>query len=139
MWRLGRRWGCKAWHLGLLICSLVVLSDWIGHWAWLPLVEVIAIVLSLVVSLFVVPICIAGHVVLVVDQAEQVLNDLSQMRLRGQLVPLEVSSLLGFVPVKVGLVDGFLFLDLAKFFDFVMVDHHHLVFEVLAIQILFGI
>ena len=60
------------------------------------------------------------------------------MRLRGQLVPLEVSSLLGFVPVKVGLVDGFLFLDLAKFFNFVMVDHHSLSFKVLVMEGLLG-
>ena len=49
-------------------------------------------------------------------------DDLGQVWLTRQTLPLEASSLLGLVLLEVGFVDGFLDLDLSELLDLIVVD-----------------
>lgn len=85
------------------------------------------------IFLFIVSLSIPWNVVFIVYQTKQMLNDLSQMWLGGQLIPFEVSSLLGLISIKIRFVNSFFFLNLSELFDFIVVDHHDFVVEVLSI------
>jgi hypothetical protein len=61
------------------------------------------------------------------DKSEDLLNDLSQVWVRVQVVPLESTRLLGFVVLEISLVLGSLKLNLSKFLDLVVVDDKDLV------------
>jgi len=73
------------------------------------------------------------------DDTEELLEHLSQVRLRGQVVPLETSAQLGLVLLPVSLVTGLLHLELSDLLDLIVVDHEHLASEVVVLQVLLGL
>lgn len=73
------------------------------------------------------------------DDTEELLEHLSQVRLRGQVVPFETSAQLGLVLLPVSLVTGLLHLELSDLLDLIVVDHEHLASEVMVLQVLLGL
>lgn len=106
---------------------------------WLLLGKVVVLVVVVLSSLLVISPSIASCIVFVVHQTEQVLYDLSQVRLTRQIVPLEAAFEHGLVLLEVCLVKCFFSLDFSHFFNFVMVYKHNFVVEGLFVQALFGV
>lgn len=68
------------------------------------------------------------------NDTEQLLEHLSQVRLGGQVIPLEASSLLGLVLLPVSLVLSCFHVELSNLLDLVVVDDQHLSFAVVILQ-----
>jgi hypothetical protein len=61
------------------------------------------------------------------------------MRLVGNIIPLETTSLLSLIFVPISFISRTLHLDLSNLFDFIIVDQKHLTFNIMVMKILFGI
>jgi hypothetical protein len=76
---------------------------------------------------------------IVLDDTEQLLKHLGQVRLGGQVIPLESTSLLGLVLLPISLVTSLLHLELSDFLDLIVVDQEHLALNAVVLQILFSL
>ena len=61
------------------------------------------------------------------------------MRLVSNIIPLEATSLLSLIFVPIGFVSCTFHLDLSDLFYFIVVDQKHLTFNVMIVEILFGL
>jgi hypothetical protein len=61
------------------------------------------------------------------------------MRLVGNIIPLETTSLLSLIFVPISFISRTLHLDLSNLFDFIIVDQKHLTFNIMVMEILFGL
>lgn len=102
-------------------------------------VVVVVVVIALPSLLVVSPPVASWTVVLVVHETEQVLNDLSQVRLTRQIVPLEATFEHGLVLFKVSLVQCLFSLDFSDLLNFIVVYEHYLIIKGLLVQALLGI
>lgn len=149
-WHLGH-WHTWLWHHLLWHWCLWLVLSLLWHWLSTHLlttshvvhllhVLVLVVVSSLVVSLShtsstshvvhlvsssIVHLLVHGLVLL--DEGQKLLDDLGQMWLTGQVVPLESTSLLGLVVLEISLILGFLELDLSEFLDLIMVNDENLI------------
>lgn len=67
------------------------------------------------------------HGLVLLNEGQKLLDDLSQVWLTGQVVPLESTSLLGLVVLEISLILSFLELDLSELLDLVVVDDENLI------------
>jgi len=72
----------------------------------------------------------------VLDDTKQLLEHLGQVRLRGQVVPLESTSLLSLILLPVSLVTSLFHMKLSDLLDLIVVDHEHLAIDGMVLQIL---
>jgi len=75
----------------------------------------------------------------ILNDTEELLEHLSQMRLRSQVVPLETAGLLGLIFFPIGFVSRLFHLKLSDFLDLVVVDQEHLTLAVVVLQVGFGL
>ena len=75
----------------------------------------------------------------VIHQSEKMMDDLSQMRLTRQIIPLETTLEHGFVLFKVSFIKCLFSLNISDFFDLIVIDDNHFVIEDLLVQVLFCI
>lgn len=133
-------------HLLLLVhLSLVLLHVWSSH----VLVVVVSTLDRSWASLVVRVLSSSVHVttlvhllvglLIVLDDTEQLLKHLGQVRLGGQVIPLESTSLLGLVLLPISLVTSLLHLELSDFLDLIVVDQEHLALNAVVLQILFSL
>lgn len=76
---------------------------------------------------------------IVLDDTEELLEHLGQVRLRGQVIPLETSSLLSLVLLPVSLVTSLFHVKLSDLLDLIVVDHEHLTINGMVLQVLFSL
>jgi hypothetical protein len=76
---------------------------------------------------------------IVLNDTEQLLEHLGQVRLRGQVVPLETTSLLSLVLLPVCLVTCLLHMKLSDLLDLIVVDHEHLTVNRMVLQVLLSL
>merc|ERR1719163_1686171 len=107
--------------VSLLVASIVVASS------TLSVMHSSSVIVHLSVSLLI-----------DLNDSEQLLEHLSQMWLRGEIVPLETAGLLSLVLLPISLVLGLLHLHLSDFLDFVVVDDKHLSINVVVLEMLLG-
>lgn len=118
-----------TWVLHLLTWSSWVLA-WVLSWrsvvvlSWSSWSVVLSLVHLLLGSL------------IVLNDTEQLLEHLGQMRLRGQIVPLETTSLLSLVLLPVSLVTSLFHMKLSDLLDLIIVDHEHLTVNGMVLQVL---
>ena len=78
------------------------------------------------------------HCFILMHDLNKLLKNLGKIRVTGQVVQMEPTSLLLLISFEVGFVNGFFFLDLSEFFDLIMVNDKSLTIESLIVQHLFG-
>jgi hypothetical protein len=61
------------------------------------------------------------------------------MRLVGNIIPLETTSLLGLIFVPIGFISCSFHLDFSDLLDFIVVDQKHFTFNIMIVEILFGL
>jgi len=76
---------------------------------------------------------------IVLDDTEELLEHLGQVRLRGQVIPLETSSLLSLVLLPVSLVTSLFHVKLSDLLDLIVVDHEHLTINGMVLQVLLSL
>jgi hypothetical protein len=110
-----------SWVLSKVLSRSVVVLSWTS---W-------SIVLSLVHLL------LSSFIVL--NDTEKLLEHLSQMRLRGQVVPFETTGFLSLVFLPVSLVTSFFHMKLSDLLDLIVVDHEHLTINGMVLQVLLSL
>jgi hypothetical protein len=126
------------WHVWLLTHLLWHIWVWSSHHVVSVLAHVLSwstwsessLLLTLSTSLL--------HLVWL-NELEELLNDVSQVWLVGQLHQVEVSTLLGNVLVPVSSISNLFELEISDFLDFVVVDDETLTVEVLVLEGLLGL
>jgi len=104
-------------------------------WSWTSLVVRVLSSLSHVTTL----VHLLVGLLIVLDDTEQLLQHLGQVRLGGKVVPLETTGLLGLVLLPIGFVTSLLHLELSDFLDLVVVDQEHLALNGVVLQVGFGL
>jgi len=120
-------------HVGSTHVLVVVVSTLDSSWASLVVLLVSSSVhVTTLVHLLV-------GLLIVLDDAKQLLKHLGQVRLGGQVIPLESTSLLGLVLLPISLVTGLFHLELSDFLDLVVVDQEHLTLNAVVLQVLLSL
>lgn len=131
-----------AIHTALVLHVLLVMHVLASHTSLVVETSVVSwtlIVLAAVVHAMLTHVHLLVGLLIVLNDTEQLLKHLSQVRLRSQVIPLESTSLLGLVLLPISFVTGLFHLKLSDFLDLVVVDQEHLTLAVMVLQVLFGL
>lgn len=75
---------------------------------------------------------------IILDDTEELLEHLSQMRLRCKIVPFKSTCLRGLIFLPIGFVTSFLHLKLSHLLDLIVVDQKDLTLTVVVLHVLLG-
>jgi len=131
-------------HHTWLLWHLLSLMHWLLSWtslvvAWSLSWRSIVVVSWLSWSVDLNMVHLLVRLLVILDDTEQLLEHLSQMRPRSQIVPFESTALGGLVPLPISLVTSLFHMKLSDLLDLVVVDHEHLVVNGVVLQILLGL
>jgi len=130
-----------ASHTALVLHVLLVMHV-LTHASLVVVASVLSwslVVLTSVSELLVTHVHLLVGLLVILNDTEKLLKHLSKMRLRGQVIPLKSSGLLGLVLLPVSLVTSLFHLKLSDLLDLVVVDQEHLALAVVVLQVLFGL
>lgn len=121
-------WHWLAWHLLHLLLHVVLLVLVVVLLSLLMVVVLAHSSLWSTTSTHVVHLVSTGlvhllvHSLILLNKSQELLDDLGEMWLTGEVIPLEATGLLCLVLLEVGFVLGLLELDLSELLDLVVVD-----------------
>jgi len=124
-------------HLLTWVHLLLAWTSWELTWvlSWRSVVVLSWSSWSLVLSI--IHLLLGSFIVL--NDTEELLEHLGQVRLRGQVIPLETSSLLSLVLLPVSLVTSLFHVKLSDLLDLIVVDHEHLSIDSMVLQVLLSL
>jgi len=133
-WLLSHWWSwCNwlTWHLSSWLLVLVLITS-------LVLSSIVVVRSSVSTTLVVVHSLVSTlswvNLIVLLHKLEKLLDDLCQVWLTGQIVPLESTSLLLSILFPISLIFEFSHLHSSNLLDFIIVDNENLTFECLVLQ-----
>lgn len=125
-------------HLLLLLLVLTTHLVVVSSWAWAIVSSSVVVATRMSSSTHII-LDLSIGLLIKLNDTEKLLEHLSQMRLRGKIIPFEPSSLLSLVLLPIGFVTSLLHLKLSDFLDFIVVDKKHLSTNGMVLEVLFSL